>query len=43
MVVVVVERGWGVGSLSFEVQGGGVSPNSDPFAQTEKGGAGVQK
>ena len=45
-MVVVVERGWGVGSISFDVQGGGwggVSPNSDPFGQTEKGGEGVQK
>ena len=36
------ETGWEViGSLSFDVQGGGergVSPNSDPFEQTEKGG-----
>ena len=30
-----------VGSLSFNVQGwGGISPNSDPFGQTEKGGKG---
>ena len=25
-----------VGSLSFEVQGRGASPNSDPFGQTDK-------
>ena len=29
-----------VGSLSFNVHGWGVSPNSDPFGQTEKGGEG---
>ena len=43
VVVVVVVGGWGVGSLSFNIQGQGVSLNSDPFGQTEKGGEGMQK
>ena len=31
--------GWrGGGSLSFDVWGRGVLPNSDPFGQAEKGG-----
>ena len=42
------ERGWrwGVGSLSLDVQGrggGGLSPNSDPFAHKQKkGGRGAK-
>ena len=33
-----------VGSLSFDLQGRGVLPNSDLFGETEKGGRGkVQK
>ena len=32
-----------VGSLSFDAQGRGVPPNSDPFGHAEKGGGGGAK